>query len=367
MTKSVTLLSGQVLSSPFRPRSKCHFLCFAADDFISRRRGYDASRFRGGDDTSSITAADVEPPTKKHHMIGRLALWSIPFVSAVLSFATFPTVCYAFHFIVVWASKGKWIPENDDHVNLQTNVITQVVNGPVITSVSVLLATLVSTTVSTLHSRQLDVQKSFMNEVQAMRKLKALFECRVAAECLQARDVAELVALVDDHLGTLDGESQLDGWKYSRKDDPHHYIESDLQPFHAWISQFPHALAQNDHKRRRHRSRLDDELQAQQQHQQQFILLQAQKLVERAMEERTNRWLAITAMHFPFVHYLTLSLLALSIIVAFLVATDEAEFIFCGLQVQLLWTVLITSFTALGVVCFDLSNAFVGEYSVSRE
>jgi Protein of unknown function (DUF4239) len=306
-------------------------------------------------------------------MIGRLALWSIPFVSTVLSFATFPNVCYAFHGIVVWASKGKWIPENYDHVNLQTNVITQVVNGPVITSVSVLLATLVSTTVSTLHSRQLDVQKSFMNEVQAMRKLKALFESQVAVECLQARDIVELVAMVDDHLGTLDGESQLDGWKYSRQDDPHHYIESDLQPFQAWISQFPHTTAvQNNYIRQHHRSRrrLDDERQAQQQQQQQSILLlqqAAQKLVERAMDERTNRWLAVTAMHFPFVHYLTLSLLALSIIVAFLVATDEAEFIFCGLQVQLLWTVLITSFTALGVVCFDLSNAFVGEYSVSRE
>lgn len=342
---TVTLVSG------FRPRSKCHPCC---GDFISR---HDASLVRGGD-TNTVTVADVEQ--KKHHVIGRLALWSIPFVSAVLSFATFPKVSYAFHGMVVWASKGKWIADNDEHVNLQTNVITQVVNGPVITSVSVLLATLVSTTVSTLHSRQLDVQRSFMNEVQAIRRLKSLFfENRLAEECLQTQEIAELVSLVDEHLDILDGESRLDGWKYTRKDDPHHYIESLSSPFQAWISQFPHAH-QNDHGPNKRQAVARAQ-------QQESILLQAQTLVEKAMKERTNRWLAVTAMHFPFVHYLTLSLLALSIIVAFLVATDEAEFIFCGLQVQLLWTVLITSFTALGVVCFDLSNAFVGEYSVSRE
>jgi hypothetical protein len=96
-----------------------------------------------------------------------------------------------------------------------------------------------------------------------------------------------------------------------------------------------------------------------------FFLSQLQSLTHRVLQERSNRWLAMRALQFPTVHYVTLSLLALSIGVAFLVATDGAEFIFLhGLPVRILWSLLVTSFTALAVLCYDLSRPFGGAYRV---
>ena len=75
--------------------------------------------------------------------------------------------------------------------------------------------------------------------------------------------------------------------------------------------------------------------------------------------------MALQTVPFPVVHYLTLALLALSIVVSFLVATAQAEFIFLrGLPVRVLWSVLITSFTALGIVIFDLAKPFGGAYHI---
>lgn len=75
--------------------------------------------------------------------------------------------------------------------------------------------------------------------------------------------------------------------------------------------------------------------------------------------------MALQTATFPTVHYQTLALLAASIVISFLVATAQAESIFLrGMPVRVLWSVLITSFTALGVVCFDLAKPFGGAYHV---
>ena len=93
------------------------------------------------------------------------------------------------------------------------------------------------------------------------------------------------------------------------------------------------------------------------------IEAQVRTLAQNLMNERGRRWMALQTAPFPMVHFLTLTLLALSIVVSFLVATAQAEFIFLrGLPVRLLWSVLITSFTALGVVVFDLARPFRGAY-----
>jgi dolichyl-phosphate-mannose--protein O-mannosyl transferase len=68
---------------------------------------------------------------------------------------------------------------------------------------------------------------------------------------------------------------------------------------------------------------------------------------------------------FPAMHYVTLALLAMAICISFLVATDQSKVIFESLQVRILWTILIGSFTSLAVVCYDLSSPFVGAYKVS--
>ena len=68
------------------------------------------------------------------------------------------------------------------------------------------------------------------------------------------------------------------------------------------------------------------------------------------------------ATGFPTMHYIALAFLALSICLSFLVATDQSRHILESMQVRMLWSILIGSFTSLAVVCFDLSRPFAGAY-----
>jgi hypothetical protein len=68
------------------------------------------------------------------------------------------------------------------------------------------------------------------------------------------------------------------------------------------------------------------------------------------------------------VHYMTLALLAFFIGLSFLVATAQAQVLFAeaGLySVRVLWAILVTAFTSLGVLCYDMSRPFGGAYHVA--
>jgi hypothetical protein len=275
--------------------------------------------------------------------VHRAMLWTFPMWVAIISFICFPIVADIFHGMVEWGSAGTWYRKTEEQITLQANVVTQVVNGPVITSISVLFATLVSVTISNLHSRQVDIRKSFLLEVQNIRRLQQLLETTPAV-----RKRAPLAKdYLRQHSDNLVRESRGDlTTGFGGDGDPHLFIESTLPALLSWS----HLAI----------SKLSTEARDSQ-----YVLMQIQDMTYSLLQERARRWLALEAMHFPAVHYLTLSLLALSIGISFLVATDQAGFIFLyGLPVKILWSVLAGSFAALGVLCFDLSRPFGGAYQV---
>jgi hypothetical protein len=60
-----------------------------------------------------------------------------------------------------------------------------------------------------------------------------------------------------------------------------------------------------------------------------------------------------------------MSALAVSICMAFLMETNQELLIFLNsIQLRLLWTMLIGTFSALGVVCYDLCDPFGGSNKV---
>jgi hypothetical protein len=279
-------------------------------------------------------------PKEKYN---RAMLWTFPMWVAIISFAGFPLVADIFHELVQWGSAGTWYRKTEEQITLQANVVTQVVNGPVITSISVLFATLVSLTISNLYSRQVDIQKSFLLEVQNIRRLQQLLETTPAV-LKRAPPAKEYLR---QHSDNLLRESRGDLTTFSGDDNPHVFIESTLPALLSWshlaISKLSTEASRDS----------------------QYVLMQIQDMTYSLLQERARRWLALEAMHFPAVHYLTLSLLALSIGISFLVATDQAGFIFLyGLPVKILWSVLAGSLAALGVLCFDLSRPFGGAYHV---
>lgn len=287
---------------------------------------------------------------------------------AAISFLSFRPVTWLALKLTEWGSHGTWLPATEEQINHEMNVVTQVVNGPVITSISVLFASLVSTTISTLHARQVTIQKSLTWEVHQLRLLKSLVVSRVAQVCLSDSQQNMAQSLVQKYSDTLFSD------KYStpaERSDPHLYMESVLPDILEWcdsvMAEFYDITPSSrqsllfGYQLSRHTPISPESL-----------IHEIQDLTHGILQERANRWLALLAIHFPKEHYFTLTFLATSICVSFLVATAQAGVLFRErgggiLSVRILWSVLITTFSALAVLCYDLSTPFFGAYLVTRD
>jgi len=96
------------------------------------------------------------------------------------------------------------------------------------------------------------------------------------------------------------------------------------------------------------------------------LLSETYSAVHRLNSERSTRISALQST-FPTLHYVILSLLALSICIAFLMETNQSILIFLNaIQLKILWTMLVSTSSALGVVCYDLLDPFQGSYQISR-
>lgn len=332
----------------------------------------------------------------RHRNPNRLYWWFIPVLSCVISYGGFGWTSRWFHDLVQWASSNTWIPKTGEAVNLQTNVVvrsmlmcafvsefqpslshrhfrTLLIYGwidpsgewsryvpfhllflsrlplcpytshhlstdpIVITSISVLFASLVGLTVSNLHSRQVDIHKSLIMEVHYLRELQQL----VHHSLQHHPDQPRIEACVEEHIQLLLSRRYAtvkNSSSSSRRTDDNNTDTADDCCAHTYIESSLPAL---------------------------LFYPELASLARNIMHQRAERWMALQTAPFPMAHYATLTVLALSIVISFLVATAQAEFIFLtGLPVRLLWSVLMTSFTALGVVCLDLAQPFDGFYHI---
>lgn len=302
-------------------------------------RGHPEARLRAGDPLMNVLPSGLVRTRRN------LVLWSIPATACLVYFFSFEWLSLGFFRLVQRMSQQTWLPTQLDDINLQTNVVTQVVNGPVITSVSVLFASLVGLTISNLHKRQAEIHRSLVAEVHSLRELYYLLTSSAVEPHVHPERLHLAQSLVNDHI------DDLFSIKFSTpndRQDAHAYIESGLPRLMLWSIQ--------ELTRRRISPPAH------------YITSQVRDLVKLIMEERTRRWMALQAVPFPLFHYFTLALLAMGIVVSFLVATSQAEFLFLkGLPIKILWSVLMTSFTALGVVCFDLASPFGGAYHIPHD
>jgi hypothetical protein len=96
-----------------------------------------------------------------------------------------------------------------------------------------------------------------------------------------------------------------------------------------------------------------------------LLLDQTMSAVESLSLERSKRISALQST-FPALHYTILAALALSICLAFLMETDQDILVFLNaIQLRLLWTMLVATYCALGLVCYDLGHPFRGIYQIS--
>jgi hypothetical protein len=85
----------------------------------------------------------------------------------------------------------------------------------------------------------------------------------------------------------------------------------------------------------------------------------------RLRNERSTRLSALQSTY-PALHYVILSLLGGSICTVFLMETNQELLIFLSaIQLRILWSMLIGTFSALAVVNYDMRDPFRGSYNVA--
>lgn len=103
-----------------------------------------------------------------------LVVFGIPGITPFLAFFGFDHVAAAFHWIAEVLSTNNWV--SVDGGTYQAKIIAPAINGVVIPSVALLLATLTSTTITTLRQRQLDVRKCINIEAAEIRAIEVLLD-----------------------------------------------------------------------------------------------------------------------------------------------------------------------------------------------
>jgi hypothetical protein len=97
-----------------------------------------------------------------------------------------------------------------------------------------------------------------------------------------------------------------------------------------------------------------------------LVLDKSYETTFRLLDARSRRLTALSST-FPVLHYSVIGVLAFSMCIAFLMETDQYILVFLdNIQLRLLWTSLVGTFCALGVVLYDLGQPFRGSYQVTN-
>ena len=317
----------------------------------------------------------------------------IPILSPILAYATYDDVAKTFNtFIDILNVKRSWVPV--DGGAYQARIIAPAINGIVVPAISILFATLISNTVSTLRQRQIDIHTFLNKEAGELRLLSSMVEsfpdaCDQKMKCIDyliqytSRLIAESSS--GDNVGgngsattTGGGGGSIDGrflnWNgrntivelQGSTDSEMNGVVSMLNEL-STLDYYYHNNNEydNDHNG-------EDESSSKKMMKKKnlkppdTILSESYGAVVRLNSLRSARITALQSTY-PILHYAILSTLAGSICLAFLIETNQELLIFLNaIQLRVLWTMLIGTFSALGVVCYDLSGPFRGQYQISN-
>jgi len=207
----------------------------------------------------------------------------------------------------------------------------------VIPSISILFATMISNTVSSLRQRVLDIREAINMEAGDLRVLTTMVDsypdqcekdkCRSYLIQYTSRLIAESRPGVN--IMTLE-PTGMDSEMYGLLSELNTISKSD-------DIEMPGAL-----------------------------LSESYGAVMRLNNERCRRVSALQSTY-PSLHFIIVSMLAISICVAFLMETNQELLIFLNsIQLRILWTMLIGTFSALATVCYDLCDPFAGSNNLSK-
>jgi hypothetical protein len=306
-----------------------------------------------------------------------LTLRYLPFIMPIVAYSSYESTARVFDRMVEFISNNNWIAV--DGGQYQAEIITPAINGLVVPSLALLFATLVNNTINTLRQRQLQIRTSLNTEANDLRVLAIILDSlpielnkvknHLREYLIQyaSRVIAESKPglSIDHHMYIGSMDMELNGflrmWNgLSMGSYGTMFIDTMLPASNYTVDQnkfdtYQHQLSITSDQRRNIAPFLSP-----------YIFSETYDALTRLRKERSIRVSALQSTY-PFLHYVILALLAASICTVFLMETNQDLLLFLSaIQLRVLWSMLIGTFTALGVVNYDLVDPFRGscEYSM---
>mmetsp|Transcript_18128 Transcript_18128/g.51610 ORF Transcript_18128/g.51610 Transcript_18128/m.51610 type:complete len:442 (+) Transcript_18128:2-1327(+) len=273
-----------------------------------------------------------DDPLVSTEALGNALRW-IPFFLPAVAYNFYDPVAHTFTAIIDLVANRNWVAV--DGGAYQGKIIAPAINGIVVPSVSILFATLIGTTISTLRQRQLSIRTSFNLEAGQLRVLQGMVDALPSSE-VQTRCRSYLTQYTSRIIAEGRQTTEYDSLDLS--------IDCELNG----VLQQLNAMS------------VSEDCPAGP------IMGQGYTACNNLIEERTRR---ISAMQstFPTLHYVIVTVLASAILVAFLMETNQELLVFLNaVQLRMLWSILVGTFSALAVVIYDLSDPFTGSYQVAQ-
>ncbi len=300
-----------------------------------------------------------------------LTLRYLPFIMPILAYSTYASTARTFDRMVEFISDNNWIAV--DGGQYQAEIITPAINGLVVPSLALLFATLVNNTINTLRQRQLQIRTSLNTEANDLRVLATILDSlppqlRKAKNHLReyliqyaSRVIAESKPglSIESHMyiGSMDVELNgfLRMWNgLSMGNYGTMYIDTLLPASNYTIDQkefesYQHQLSITPEERQTVAPFMSP-----------YIFSETYDALNRLRKERSIRVSALQSTY-PMLHYVILALLATSICTVFLMETNQDLLLFLSaIQLKILWSMLIGTFSALGLVNYDMIDPFRG-------
>lgn len=291
-------------------------------------------------------------------------LQSKPIIVSLFAFGTYDPTAHLFQSTIQFlqSTENKWVAV--DGGAYQALIIAPAINGVVVPAMSLLFATMIATTINTLKQRQ--------REIQLCMHIEAA-QLRILSICLDDEHNSAVVGhsagrgrLLQAHEQSL-SKCQRYLWQYTSRllEEAGGNIcfeERSMESELSGVVSELHVMAAT----RTTTPMTGTAVAVGSSQVSPMVWNQAMQACQILIEQRAKRITALQST-FPNLHFAVLVVLGASILVAFLIETDQDILVFLNaIQLRLLWSILMGTMSVMGLVCYDLSNPFRGSYQISK-
>lgn len=261
-----------------------------------------------------------------------------PIVTPAAAFVAYETIARETRGLIdTIGQRQAWFSADGNAYEIE--ILAPLINGVVMPAIAIALGTTAATTISTLRERQLAVRGFLNNELCSLESL------RVAVKSLRDDDFvgegkggpSRSIELLRDYVARLILESKPG--TTAKEVEERRVAENEL----VELSSLLHLVSQR----------------------RQTTVEAAHNIIASLSHQRSNR-VAEQAATYPAIHYAVLAFCSLSIIVSFLLESDQEVLRFLdAIQLRLLFAILVGVFSGIAALIVDLSDLNSGGFRVT--